>query len=120
VFFLFFHRQNHRKRSHVDAKTHEREGLNSGEYIICWGGLTDRITYGGVVIVLHLYLLEQCLMLILGTSIKTCNFVTFYKFLIHLGMHHTSRGNGDINSSGEATKTTSATAMVVEGNTTIN
>ncbi len=23
------------------------------------------------------------------TLIKTCNFVTFYKFLIHLGVHHT-------------------------------
>jgi hypothetical protein len=23
------------------------------------------------------------------TSIKTCDFVTFYKFLIHLGVHHT-------------------------------
>jgi hypothetical protein len=25
----------------------------------------------------------------LWTSIKTHNFVTFYKFLMHLGMHHT-------------------------------
>jgi hypothetical protein len=25
----------------------------------------------------------------LQTSIKTCNVVTFYKFLMHLGMHHT-------------------------------
>jgi hypothetical protein len=53
------------------------------------GGLTDIITYGGVVVVLHLYLLEQCPELILGTLIKTCNFVTFYKFWSHLGMHHT-------------------------------
>ncbi len=84
------------------------------------GGLTDRITHGGVVIVLQLYLLVQCLKLILGTSIKTHNFVTFYKFLIHLGMHHTSRGNGNSNSSGKATKTMAATAMAVGGNTTIN
>jgi hypothetical protein len=35
-------------------------------------------------------------------------------------MHHTSRGNGDSNSSGKATKTTVATAMVVGENTTIN
>jgi hypothetical protein len=38
-----------------------------------------------------LYLLEQCLNPVLRTLIKTCNFVTFYKFLIHLGVHHTGR-----------------------------
>jgi hypothetical protein len=54
------------------------------------GGHTGRITYGGVVILLHLYLLEQCPKLILGTLIRTRNFVTFYEFLIHLGVHHTS------------------------------
>ncbi len=32
---------------------------------------------------------EKCLNPVLQTSIKTGNFVTFYKFLIHLGMHHT-------------------------------
>ncbi len=80
----------------------------------------DRIPYRGVVIVLQLYSLEQCLKLILGTSIKTRNFVTFYKFLIHLDMHHTSRGNGDSDSSGKVTKTMAATAMAVGGNTTIN
>jgi hypothetical protein len=69
---------------------------------------------------MQLYVLEQCLKLILGTSIKTRNFVTFYEFLIHLGMHHTSRGNGDSDSSGKGTKTTTATAMAVGGNTTIN
>ncbi len=53
------------------------------------GGLTDRIAYARVVILLHLYLLEQCLDPVFWTSIKTCNFVTFYKFLIHLGVHHT-------------------------------
>jgi hypothetical protein len=41
--------------------SNKREGLNKGEYIICWGGgYHDRITYGGVVAVLRLYLLEQC------------------------------------------------------------
>ncbi len=35
-------------------------------------------------------LLEQCLNPVLWRSIKTCNIVTFYKFLIHLGMHHTT------------------------------
>ncbi len=54
------------------------------------GGLNERMTYVKVVIVFHLYLLEQCLNPVLWTSIKTCNFVTFYKFLIHLGMHHTN------------------------------
>ncbi len=52
-------------------------------------GLTERMTYARVVIVLHFYLLEQCLNPVLPTSIKTCNFVTFYKFLIHLVVHHT-------------------------------
>ena len=47
------------------------------------------MTYARVVIVLRLYLLEQCLNPVLWTSIKTCNIVTFYKFLIHLGVHHT-------------------------------
>ncbi len=60
TFFLCFHRQNRRKRSRVDAKnpvfnrgtydiSNEREGLNKGKYIICWGDYHDRITYGGVV-----------------------------------------------------------------------
>jgi hypothetical protein len=48
------------------------------------------MTYARVVIVLHLYLLEQCLDPVLRTLVKTCNFVTFYEFLIHVGMHHTS------------------------------
>jgi hypothetical protein len=78
------------------------------------------MTYGGVVIVLQLYSLEKCLKLILGTLITTRNFVTFYVFLIHLGMHHTSRGNGDSDSSGKVTKTMAVTAMAVGGNATIN
>jgi hypothetical protein len=53
------------------------------------GGIPERMTYARVVIVLCLYLLEQCLNPVLWTSIKARNFVTFYKFLIHLGMHHT-------------------------------
>ncbi len=53
------------------------------------GGMPERMTYARVVIVLHLYLLEQCLNPVLRTSIKSCNFVIFYKFLIHLGVHHT-------------------------------
>ncbi len=28
-----------------DDISNEREGLKKGEYIICWGGLTDRIRY---------------------------------------------------------------------------
>jgi hypothetical protein len=47
------------------------------------------MTYARAVIILHLYLLEQCLNSVLRTSIKTCNFVTFCKFLNHLGVHHT-------------------------------
>ncbi len=38
---------------------------------------------------LRLYSLVQCLNPVFWTSIKTQNYVTFYKFLIHLGMHHT-------------------------------
>jgi hypothetical protein len=47
------------------------------------------MTYARVVIVLYLYSLKQCLDPVFWTSIKTCNFVNFYKFLIHLGVHHT-------------------------------
>ncbi len=42
-----------------------------------------------VVILLRLCSLEQCLDPVFQTSIKTHNFVTFFKFLIHVGMHHT-------------------------------
>ncbi len=69
------------------------EGLNEGEYIIYWGGLTDRIAYARVVILLRLCSLEQCPDPVFRSLIKTCNFVTFYEFLIHLGMHHT-KGEG--------------------------
>jgi hypothetical protein len=54
-----------------------------------WGSLTDRIAYARVVILLHLYSLEQCLDPVFQTSITTHNFVTFYDFLINLGVHHT-------------------------------
>jgi hypothetical protein len=47
------------------------------------------MTYARVVIVLRLYLLEQCLNPVLRTLIKTRNFVTFHEFLIHRGVHHT-------------------------------
>ncbi len=53
------------------------------------GGLTDRIAYARVVILLHLCLLEQCLDPVFRSLIKARNFVTFYEFLIHLGVHHT-------------------------------
>jgi hypothetical protein len=48
------------------------------------------MTYARVVFELCLYFLEQCLNPVLWISIKTCNFVTFYEFLIHLGMHPTT------------------------------
>ncbi len=38
-------------------------------------------------------MLEQCLDPVCRTSIKTRNFVTFYEFLIHLGVHHTYQNN---------------------------
>jgi hypothetical protein len=50
------------------------------------------MTYERVVIALRLYLSEQCLNPVFLTSIKTHNFVTFYKFLIHVGMHNTNDG----------------------------
>jgi hypothetical protein len=74
---------------HISIKT---EGLNVGEHIFYWGGLSDRIAYARVVILLGLCLLEQCLGPVFRSSIKTRNFVTFYEFLIHLGVHHTRSG----------------------------
>ncbi len=59
-----------------------------------WGGLIDIIAYARAVILLRLCLLERCLDPVFRTSIKTCNFVTFYIFLIHVGMHHTSHDAG--------------------------
>ncbi len=63
TFFLCFHRQNHRKRSRVDAKNpvfnrgmtyqSKEKGLIKVS-IICWGNYHNRITYGGVVWVLRL------------------------------------------------------------------
>jgi hypothetical protein len=52
------------------------------------------MTYARVVILLRLCSSEQCLNPVLRTSIKTRNFVTFNKFLIHLGVHHTSNLQG--------------------------
>jgi hypothetical protein len=69
-FCLCFHRQNRRKRSRVDKKapifnrgiTHQtkEKGLTKVSIEFVGGGLVNRITYGGVVVVLHLYSLEQC------------------------------------------------------------
>ncbi len=42
-----------------------------------------------MVILVHLYLLEQCLDPTFWSLIKTCNFVPFKEFLIHVGVHHT-------------------------------
>jgi hypothetical protein len=54
------------------------------------------MTYERVVVVLCLYLLELCLNPVLRTLIKTSNFVTFYKFLIHIGVHHTYGNKGTL------------------------
>ena len=48
--------------------------------IICWGGLSDRITYGGVVVVLRLYSLEQCPDLNFGHRLKLVNLLLFTSF----------------------------------------
>ncbi len=102
-FFLCFHCQNRRKRSWVDAKTPvfkrgmtyqlKQKGLTEVS-IYCIGGSKwhNSICRRGYCIVLRLYLLEQCLNPVLWTLIKNCNFVTFYKFLIHVGVHHTNHG----------------------------
>ncbi len=97
-FFWCFHRQNRRKRSRVDAKTpvfsrgmtyqSKQKGLTKVSNIAL-GGLTDIIAYARVVILLRLCLLEQCWDPVFRTSIKTGNFVSFYEFLIHVGVHHT-------------------------------
>jgi hypothetical protein len=98
TFFLCFHCQNRRKRSQVDAKTPvfnrgmtyqlKQKGLTKVS-ILYWGGLIDIIAYARVVILLRLCLLEQCLDPVFWTLIKTRNFVIFYEFLIHVGVHHT-------------------------------
>ncbi len=67
----------------------KQRGLTEVSIYCIEGGLSDIIAYAGVVIIMRLYLLEQCLNPVLRTLIKTSNFVTFYKFLIHVGMHHT-------------------------------
>jgi hypothetical protein len=56
------------------------------------------MTYERVVIALCLYLLEQCLNPVFLTSIKTCNFVTFYEFLIRVGVHHTTTAGSSLGS----------------------
>ncbi len=63
--FWCVHSQNCRKRSRVDAKnsvfnrgmTHQtkEKGLIKVSILFCWGGLSDRITYWGVIVVLRLY-----------------------------------------------------------------
>jgi hypothetical protein len=67
----------------------KQKGLIKVSIEFIGGGLTDRIAFARVVILLHLCLLDQCLDHVFWSSIKTCNFVTFYEFLIHLGVHHT-------------------------------
>jgi hypothetical protein len=42
-----------------------------------WGGLTGIIAYAGVVILMHLHLLEQYLKPVFWSLLKTLNFVTF-------------------------------------------
>ncbi len=97
-FFLCFHRQNVRKRSRVDAKNpvfnkgmtyqmKENALLRWVYNLLGWSNQQNDICKSGIV--LHLYLLDQCLDPMCRTSIKICNFVTFYKFLIYLGVHHT-------------------------------
>ncbi len=85
--FLYFHRQNRRKRSRVDAKTpvfnrgmtyqSKQKGLTKLSILFIGGGLTDRIAYARVVVLLRLYLLEQCLDPMFPPLIKTLNFATF-------------------------------------------
>jgi hypothetical protein len=69
--------------------SNEREGLNKGKHIICWGGYHDKITYGGVVAVLCWYLLEQCLEFNIVTSKKSYkrNFLRVFGPPMHV--HHT-------------------------------
>jgi hypothetical protein len=68
----------------------KQKGLTKVSIYCIGGGLIDIIACARVVILLRLCLLEQCLDPVFRTSIKTRNFVTFYKFLIHVGIHHTS------------------------------
>ncbi len=86
-FFWCFHCQNCRKRSWVDAKTpvfnrgmtyqSKQKGLTKVSIYCIGGGLSDKIAYARVVILLRLYLLDQYLDPVFQSSIKTLNFVTF-------------------------------------------
>ncbi len=67
----------------------KQKGLTKVSIYCIGGGLIDIIAYAREVILLRLCLLEQCLDPVFWTSIKTHNFVTFYEFLIHIGVHHT-------------------------------
>jgi hypothetical protein len=71
--------------------------------------------HGRVVIVLHLYLLEPSLNPILRILVKTCNVVTFYEFLIHLGVHHTSCYKWYMALLGYAVQTMEMGAFIVTG-----
>ncbi len=68
----------------------KQKGFTKVSIYCIGGGLIDIIAYARVVILLRLCLLEQCLDPVFQTSIKTCNVVTFYESLIHVGVHHTS------------------------------
>ncbi len=84
-----FHRQNRRKRSRVDAKTpvfnrgmtyQSKQKDLTKVSIYCIGGSNwhNSMCQSGYPVAF--VLLEQCLDPVFQTLIKTCNFVTFYKF----------------------------------------
>jgi hypothetical protein len=90
-FFFVFHCQSRRKRSRVNAKTPvfnrgmtyqtNEKGLTKVTiYSLLGGGLTERMTYARVVIVLCLYLLEQCLILCFGHQLKLVILLLFTSF----------------------------------------
>jgi hypothetical protein len=50
------------------------------------------------------------------TSIKIHNFVTFYEFLIHLGVHHTSTSTATAAATATITATDTKTATAIVTN----
>ncbi len=97
MFFYVFHCQNQRKRSWVDAKTlfligvwhinQKRRAWLRWVYNLLGGGLTVRVTFGGVVMVLCLYLFKQSLNLVLGHQLKLVVLLLLTSFLIRRAPH---------------------------------
>ncbi len=98
-FLLFFHCQNCRKRSQVDARTTvfnrgmtyqtKEKGLIKVSIKFSGGSIWQNNLWRSGCCIAFVFV-ETVSRAQLWTWIKTRNFVTFYKFLMHLGVHHTT------------------------------